>query len=154
VLLLAAIGIAATALVVKLSWTIHGIWDEFPGLLLKELWPVNKNNLSPIRLVPFFATVVLVAAIISPNAGFLRWPAAKPVILCGQQSLEVFCLGILLSALGHFVLSEYRSSIDTQLAVNAAGVCTLCMTARMIDWYKRMGRAAPVAGPGREINPR
>jgi hypothetical protein len=154
VLLLAAIGIAATALVVKLSWTIHGIWDEFPGLLLKELWPVNKNNLSPIRLVPFFATVVLVAAIISPNAGFLRWPAAKPVILCGQQSLEVFCLGILLSALGHFILSEYRSSIDTQLAVNAAGVCTLCMTARMIDWYKRMGRAAPVAGPGREINPR
>ena len=157
VLLLAAIAIAGTALVVKLSWTIHGIWDAFPGFLLKELWPVNKNNLSPIRLVPFFATVVLVAAIISPNAGFLRWSAAKPVILCGQQSLEVFCLGILLSALGHFILSEYRSSIDTQLAVNAAGVFALCMTARMIDWYKGMNRTAsttPVAGPSKEINRR
>src|SRR6202140_2677116 len=36
---LAAVVVAA-GFVVKLSWTIHGIWDPFPGLLLKELWPV------------------------------------------------------------------------------------------------------------------
>src|SRR5260370_19640457 len=43
----AAIFVAAFA--VKLSWTIHGLWEEFPGLFIKELWPVNKNNLSPLR---------------------------------------------------------------------------------------------------------
>ena len=96
--------IVAIALVIKLSWTIHGIWEPFPGFFLKELWPVNKNNLSPIRLVPFFAVVVVVAALVPLDAKFLRSPAAKPLILCGQQSLEIFCLGILLSALGHFVL--------------------------------------------------
>jgi hypothetical protein len=152
-----ALGIAGAGLVVKLSWTIHGIWDPFPGLFLKELWPVNKNNLSPIRLAPFFATVVLAAALVSPSAGFLGAPAAKPVILCGQQSLEVFCLGILLSALGHFALTEYDSSIGIQLAVNAAGIFALCMTAKMIDWYKTMGRVAPtvpVPGPGKGISPR
>ena len=53
---LAAIVVVA-GFVVKLSWTIHGVWDPFPGLFLKELWPVNKNNLSPIRLIPFFALV-------------------------------------------------------------------------------------------------
>ena len=154
VLLFAAAGIAATTLVVKLSWTVHGVWDPFPGFFLKELWPVNKNNLSPIRLVPFFATVVLIAAFVSTNAGFLRGPVAKPVILCGRQSLEVFCLGILLSALGHFVLTEYRSSIGIQLAVNVTGIFALCMTARMIDWYKAMGRApptVPVPRPGEEM---
>jgi hypothetical protein len=146
-----AAAIAAIALVIKLSWTIHGIWDAFPGFFLKELWPVNKNNLSPIRLVPFFAVMVLVAALVPLDAKFLRSPAAKPLILCGQQSLEIFCLGILLSALGHFVLSEYDSAIVIQLAVNVAGVLAMVVTATMIDWYKIMGRGSqPVAGvPGR-----
>lgn len=140
-LLYAAIAITALGLVIKLSWTIHGVWDSFPGLLLKELWPVNKSNLSPIRLLPFFSTVVVIAAFVRPGSAFLRSPAAKPVILCGQQSLEIFCLGILLSALGHFVLSEYDSGIVIQLAVNAGGVLVLFLTAKMIDWYRAMGRS-------------
>jgi hypothetical protein len=113
---------------------------------LKELWPVNKNNLSPIRLAPFFATVLVVGALVAPNMKFLHSGVAKPVILCGQQSLEVFCFGILLSALGHFILSEYNSRIMTQLAVNLAGVLALCLTAKMIDWYKSIGRTPQPTG--------
>lgn len=138
--LLMAIVIVAVGFVIKLSWTIHGVWDPFPGFFLKELWPVNKNNLSPARLVPFFAMLVVVTTLVSRDAVFLRSPMAKPLILCGQQSLEIFCLGILLSALGHFLLSEYDTTIVTQFAVNVAGVLALCLTAKMIDWYKIMGR--------------
>jgi hypothetical protein len=148
ILPLAAI-LAAAGLVIKLSWTLHGLWDPFPGLLLKELWPANKTNLSPIRLVPFFATVVVVAALVPRDATVLRSAAARPLVLCGQQSLEVFCLGILLSALGHFVLSEYTSNIATQLAVNLAGIVAMCLTARVIDWYKTMGREAVSRTPVR-----
>jgi hypothetical protein len=139
-LLFIATAIAAFGLLIKLSWTIHGIWDSFPGLFLKELWPVNKSNLSPIRLVPFFSTVVVIAAFVPPYAVFLRSAVAKPIIMCGQQSLEIFCLGILLSALGHFLLSEYNSGIVIQLAVNVVGLLALFLTAKMIDWYKAMGR--------------
>lgn len=135
-----AAAVVAAGFVVKLSWTIHGIWDPFPGLLLKELWPVNKNNLSPIRVIPFFAAVAVVAIVVPANTVFLRSLAAKPLVLCGQQSLEIFCLGILLSALGHFVLSEYDSAISTQLLVNLAGILVMCLTARMLDWYKTIGR--------------
>src|SRR6195256_2199533 len=46
-----ALAVFAAALVVKVSWTIHGVWETFPGLFLRELWPVNKNNLAPLRLV-------------------------------------------------------------------------------------------------------
>jgi hypothetical protein len=131
---------------VKLSWTIHGVWDAFPGLFLKELWPINKNNLSPIRLIPFFAALAVVAAMVRRDAAFLRLPLTKPLVLCGQQSLEIFCLGILLSALGHFVLSEYSSGIVTQGFVNLAGILVMCLTAKMIDWYKTMGRmTSPLA---------
>ena len=138
----AALVVGAASLV-KLSWTIHGIWDPFPGLFLKELWPINKNNLSPIRIVPFFAALAVIAAVIRRDAVFLRLSLTKPLVLCGQQSLEIFCLGILLSALGHFVLSEYNSGIVTQGFVNLAGILIMCLTAKMIDWYKSMGRMAP-----------
>jgi hypothetical protein len=137
-----AIAIVAGGLVIKLSWTIHGIWDPFPGIFLKELWPVNKNNLSPARLIPFFAAVAVVAAVVPIDWSFLRSPVARPLVLCGQQSLEIFCLGILLSASGHFVLSEYDSEIGTQILVNLAGVLAMCLTARMLDWYETMGRMA------------
>src|SRR6266481_4418872 len=128
------------ALAVKVSWTIHGVWETFPGLFLRELWPVNKNNLSPLRLVSFFALVLLVATLVPRQARFLGSAAARPLVLCGQQSLEIFCLSILLSALGHFILAEYDSAIAMQLAVNAAGIVAMFLTAGMIDWYKAMDR--------------
>jgi hypothetical protein len=136
----AAVAVFAVALVVRLSWTLHGIWDAVPGLLLKELWPVDKNNLSPLRLVPFFALVVMVAVHVPRDARFLGSAAARPLVLCGQQSLEIFCLGILLSALGHFFLAEYSSSVSMQLAVNVVGIMAMVLTAKMIDWYKAMDR--------------
>jgi hypothetical protein len=142
-----AVLVIAAGFVIKLSWSIHGIWDPFPGLLLKELWPVNKNNLSPIRIVPFFAAVAVVAAVVPADAAALRSRLAKPLLLCGQQSLEIFCLGILLSALGHFVLSEYNSAIGTQLVVNLVGILVMCLTARMLDWYKTMGRNQALRSP-------
>jgi hypothetical protein len=150
--LLIAIVVVAVGLIIKLSWTIHGVWDVVPGLFLKELWPVNKNNLSPIRLVPFFATVLVVGALVTPNMKFLNSLKARPIILCGQQSLEVFCFGILLSAMGHFILSEYNSRILVQLAVNLVGILALCLTAKMIDWYKSMGRTPQPTGTGAARN--
>jgi len=150
--LLMAMVVIGAAFIIRLSWMIHGIWDASPGLFLKDLWPVNKNNLSPIRLVPFFAMVFVVGNLVPMDAAFLRSAAAKSLILCGQQSLEVFCLGILLSALGHFVLSEYSSTIVTQFAVNVAGVVALCLTAKMIAWYKTMGRLPQAAATGSRGN--
>jgi len=68
-------------------------------------------------------------------------------VLCGQQSLEIFCLGIILSALGHFILTEYGSAVPLQLAVNVAGVAVMFLTARMIAWYKTVDRM-PALRPG------
>lgn len=138
-----ALIVVAAGFVIKFTWMLHGIWDPFPAILLKELWPISKSSLSPVRLVSFFAMVVIVAVLIPSGATFLRSRAARPVVLCGQQSLEIFCLGILLSALGHFALSEYDSAIVIQLVVNLVGILVMCLTAGMINWYKTKGRAVP-----------
>jgi hypothetical protein len=152
-----AVALFAASLVVRLSWTLHGFWEACPALLLKALWPASKNNLSPVRLIPFLAFVVLVARHVPSHARFLATAWARPLVRCGQQSLEIFCLGILLSALGHFALSEYGYAIPLQLAVNAAGILIMLLTAQLMNWYKVMDRAAsaparrPAIGePGRE----
>jgi hypothetical protein len=147
-LYLLAAAVLAASLMIRISWTLHGLWEPCPALLLKELWPADKANLSPVRLIPFFALVILIAVHVPAGARFLAGAAARPLVRCGQQSLEIFCLGILLSALGHFALSEYGYDIPIQLAVNAAGIAIMLLTAWMIDWYKVMERTpAPAPAP-------
>jgi len=134
------------SVIVRVSWTLHTFWEPVPPLLLKALWPADKTDLSPVRLIPFLALVVLVAAHVPPTARFLSSAVLRPLVQCGQQSLEIFCVGILLAALGHFVVGEYSATIPIQLAVSAVGIAIMILTARLIDWYKRMDRL-PVLPP-------
>jgi hypothetical protein len=141
--------------VIALSWLIHGVYDAFPGLLLRQLWPINKNNLSPLRLIDFLALAVVVVHFVPRDAGFLRWRASSWVVLCGQQSLQIFCLGILLSVLAHFVLAEYEGGLGMQLAANLAGVILMIATASLLAWYKTMDQAERTrAGTSTAAQPR
>jgi len=148
-LMLIAAAVFVGCFIIKLSWTIHGVWDSFPALLLKPLWPVNKTSLAPLRLVPFLALVLLVGVLVPAQAGFLRSRLARPLVVCGQQSLEIFCLGIVLSSLAHFILTEYGDSLPGQLAVTVAGITAMCLTAKMIAWYRTLDRA-PAPSPAIE----
>jgi len=142
-----ALAIAAGALLIHISWTLHSVWDAVPAILAHQLWPTNKSNLSPVRLVSFFALVTLVARWVSPQARFMRVAVAWPLVLCGRHSLEIFCLSILLSALGHFLMSEINTGFTMQLGVNIVGIAVMCLTAAMLDWYRAVQRV-PVATAG------
>jgi hypothetical protein len=135
-----AIVFVLASLIINLSWTIHGVHDPFPAILLKPLWPINKTNLVPIRLLHFLALAVVVVHLVSADSRFLRWRLARPLILCGQHSLQVFCLGILLSVLGHFALTEWSGGLPMQVAVNAVGFALMIGTAALIAWYRTMER--------------
>jgi hypothetical protein len=136
-----ALAFAVSVLAIRLSWTLHGIVEGFPAFFLRQLWPINKTNLAPLRLISFLALFVLVARWVSPQAAFLRARWARPLVLCGSHSLEIFCLSILLSALGHFLMSEIAAGPVMQVAVNVAGVAAMCLTAAGLDWYRAMQRA-------------
>jgi hypothetical protein len=146
------LGVALSAIifVVKLSWTLHWAYDPFPAIFL-QLWnyTTNKTNLAPLRLLDLLALAVATTYFVRADARFLQWRALRPVVLSGQHSLQVFCLGILLSVLGHFVLSEIRGGVAMQIAVSAVGILLMIGTAALLEWYKEAGRPAqrPPAGP-------
>ena len=55
------------SLVVALSWTIRPLELVIPPLLAKLIYPIDKPDLDPLRLLHFLAIAVLVAKYVRPD---------------------------------------------------------------------------------------
>ena len=77
----------------------------------------------------------------------LERPISWPLIVCGQQSLEVFCVGIFLSFLADFVLVEISNEIWMQMLVSLAGVALMTGVAAYRSWSKKIEKTK--SGPAR-----
>jgi hypothetical protein len=120
----------------------------FPALarrLPDWLWiyPLNKTDLSPLRLAHFLALTILIVRFVPKDAAFLRSVWAKPLILCGSHSLEVFCFGVFLSLTANFLLAEVSGSLTMQVLVSAAGIFLMFALAALMSWYNSLDRRAP-----------
>ena len=73
-----------------------------------------KENLSAIRLVHFLIIAFLVAIFVRPTSPILRWPGASAIIKSGRCSLQVFCLGVVLSVLLNLFIAV-EAPISSQL---------------------------------------
>ncbi len=70
------------------------------------------------------------------------WPALKspwlrPIILCGQHSLEIFCVGVFLAFAGHFVLAEISGGAWMHFVISITGIIIMSAAAWVLSWYKR-----------------
>src|SRR5262245_4980952 len=132
-----AAALSLTAFLVRFSWTLHGFYDPIPVLVsAKLLWPLlSKTDLGLLRLANVLAVALVVTSLIRHQARFLTSPAAWPFLICGRHSLYIFCLGILLSVLGHLVLNEFFGGVAMQLAVSAAGVAIMIGAAALLEWF-------------------
>ena len=132
-----AAGLSLAGFLIRFSWTLHGFYDPIPVLLSgKPLWLfLSKTDLGLLRFANVLAIALLVARLIHPQARFLATRFARPFIICGRNSLHIFCLGILLSVLGHLVLNEFFGGIAMQFAVSAAGVAIMISVAALMEWF-------------------
>jgi hypothetical protein len=144
-----AVALTAVLVVVNLSWLVHWLYEPVPAILAKQLlsYTIDKTNLAPLRLLNFLALALATVQFVKPDSGFLGWRLCSPIVLCGQHSLYVFCLGIVLAVCGHFILSEFYSELPMQLLVNIVGFALMIGTAALLAWY----RAASAAAPRRSI---
>src|SRR5690606_4564498 len=98
------------------------------------------------RALHFLALAYLTARWVGPQARFLSSRLARPLVICGQHSLAVFCVGTFLSFSGEFVLLELDGSLVMQVAVGATGILLMCLLASILSWYKAAEKAH-AAGP-------
>ncbi|HEU5465116.1 MAG TPA: OpgC domain-containing protein [Candidatus Binatia bacterium] len=131
-----AAALSLAGFLIRFSWTLHDLYDPIPVLVsAKLLWPfLSKTELGIIRLVNVLAVALLVANLIPVRARFLSSSAAWPFLICGRNSLYIFCLGILLSVLGHLVLNEFFGGVAMQFAVSVAGVAIMIGVAALLEW--------------------
>lgn len=109
-----------------------------PSGLLEFFVPNDKTNLAPYRVLHFLALAVIVVRLVPKNWIGLRSAMLRPVVVCGQRSLEVFCLGIFLSFVGHFVLEMYSEKLVTQAAVSGAGLLLMTCVAYYRTWSRSL----------------
>jgi hypothetical protein len=106
-------------------------------------------HLPPWRIAHILALAYLAAVMVSPNAAWLSNPVAQSIVLLGRNSLPVFLAGVIMALLGSILLVEYGAGWQWQLALNAAGVCVLVLTASWSD--RRRGRSDPSGSTDRPI---
>ncbi|TWA72761.1 hypothetical protein FBZ82_102362 [Azospirillum brasilense] len=141
------------SLLLVISWQVAPMAALMPMWLAEILYPISKTDLDLLRLAHFCALAYVVLQIARFDSAWLRWPALAPVILCGRQSLQVFCLGIFLSFAGQTVLNHWSASLLAQFSVTLAGIAVMVAAARVLTWYQSVGRpprqpaSAPPAAP-------
>jgi hypothetical protein len=77
----------------------------------------------------------------------LKSPWLRPAILCGQHSLEIFCLGVFLAFAAHIALQEISASILMQILVSVLGIIVMIGAAVLLSWYKQVEGRNPGSRP-------
>jgi hypothetical protein len=107
----------------------------------------DKTFLSPARLIHALALVALfagsfryIAPAVPPLAGYLS--------MLGRNSLNVFCVGSVLSLAGQIARFEYGGGIMTDTVVIIIGIVALGVTGWVSEWRERLrARQGPQPSP-------
>ena len=131
--LVLAVSYLLFSLVIALSWHIKPLDALIPEVLAKLRYPLDKSNLDPLRLLHFLALAVLAAWFVPRNSRWLMTPVMRGAIRCGQNSLPIYCLGVLLAFAGHMVLLDVSDGLAMQIALSLGGILAMIATATLLN---------------------
>jgi len=89
-----------------------------------------------LRFAHFLALAAITVRFLPKDWPGLKSPWLRPLILCGQHSLEIFCLGVFLAFAGHFVLAEISGGAGLHFIISISGIVIMSGMAWVISWYK------------------
>jgi hypothetical protein len=151
------IGLAITYLVfafcIAMTWYFPRLAVYVPKFVGEAIYPIDKTNLDVLRILHFLSLAVITVAFVPSDWSALKSRILWPAIVCGQHSLETFCLGVFLSFAGHFMFTEVSNRLFMHVAVSVAGIAIMVAIAAMLSWYKQAERQSggprpPAARPG------
>ena len=121
------------SLIIALSWRIKPLEALIPQTLTQLLYPLDKSNLDPLRLLHFLAIAVLAAWLVPRNCRGLTTPVMRGAILCGQNSLPIYCLGVLLALASYMALLDISNGLAMQIALSVGGIMAMVATATLLN---------------------
>ena len=121
------------SLVIALSWRIKPLEALISPALAGLVYPLDKSNLDPLRLLHFLAIAVLAAWLVPRNWRGLTTPVMRGAIRCGQNSLPIYCLGILMTLVSHVALLDISDGLAMQIALSLAGIAAMIAAATLLN---------------------
>ena len=137
------------SLVIALSWRIKPLEALIPEALANLLYPLDKSNLDPLRLLHFLAIAVLAAWFVPRNWPWLTTPVMRGAIRCGQNSLPIYCLGVLLAFASHTTLLHISDGLAMQIALSLGGIVAMIATATLLNLISIKPRQQSVGSTAR-----
>lgn len=119
------------SLVVALSSHLGPL--EAPPALANLLYSSDKSNLDPLRLLHFLALAVVALRLVSRDWQGLTTPLMRAAIRCGQNSLPIYCLGVLLTYASQVALLDISDGLAMQIALSLAGIAAMIATATLLN---------------------
>ena len=71
----------------------------------------------------------------------------RGAILCGQNSLPIYCLGVLLTFASHLALLDISEGLTMQIALSVGGVLVMIVAATLLNLIKIKPRQQPHVKP-------
>jgi hypothetical protein len=131
-----AVAYLCAAFSLTMTWYFPHLEAFVPGWLARWIYPINKTDFDILRFAHFLALAVVGLRFVPPGWAGLRSPWMRPLILCGQYSLQIFALGVALSFAGYALLMELDAGVALHFVVGTTGILMLYGVARMFTWYK------------------
>jgi hypothetical protein len=100
------------------------------------MYPINKPDLDVLRFAHFLALAAITVRFLPKDWPGLKSPWLRPMVLCGQHSLEIFCIGVFLAFAGQFVLGEIAGGAWMHFLVSMTGIVIMSSAAGLFSWYK------------------
>jgi hypothetical protein len=122
---------------VTLTWYFPQFAYLIPHWLEHWMYPINKADLDVLRFAHFAALAIIAVYFVPAGWPGLTSPWLRPMILCGQSSLEIFCLGVALAFTGYFLLTEISAGLMLHVLVGICGIGLMSAAAWVLSWSKR-----------------
>jgi hypothetical protein len=137
----------AFAFAMTMAARLPALGGLLPGWLHDAFIPNDRSNLGFDRVLHFAIVALFATRLIPRGWRALNSPFLRPLIVCGEQSLSVFCAGVFLSFAGHLVLVTGSGSLEQQILVSFAGIALMTLVASYVSWSKRQDRqvVAPIS---------
>ncbi|WP_315721248.1 MULTISPECIES: OpgC domain-containing protein [unclassified Bradyrhizobium] len=142
-ILIVALGYLAFSLFMALSWEFKSLEGLIPSAVTGLIYPIYKSHLAPVRLLHFLALALVVSRLAPPQwRGPIR-PLTTAMIRCGENSLSMYCLGVLLAFIGQVLLTDVFAGFAMQLAISVAGIAIMIGAATLLTWESQLDRRGP-----------
>ncbi|MCG2632277.1 OpgC domain-containing protein [Bradyrhizobium sp. WYCCWR 13023] len=133
-----AIGWIAFALVIVMTWHSAFLESLIPKWMIKLIYPIDKTDLDMLRFTHFLALAVIVSRYLNPDWEGLKSKWLRPLVLCGQHSLPLFCLGVFLSFGVHWMLVQWKHQVVEQILLSIGGMVIMTAVAWLLDRAQRV----------------